>query len=141
MIRAIDSVVGPAVVTRVGLRYVDSFRLGNESSSYRSVIVESLLGPILHPAFGNSVTATQQQFSFALDDSVRATIRHGLFPNSSREDLSAYLLDTDIYREDLMRLDSDAVLHLIDDMHEDHLRVFRACLTDAGLAALRHVAP
>jgi uncharacterized protein (TIGR04255 family) len=133
----IESAVRPSIITRVGLRYVDSVRLGKAPGSYRTLISDALLGPLLHPLFGPGVIATQQQFSFSLDELVRVTIRHGLFTDQSREEGSTYLLDTDIYREDLMRLDSAGLLTLIDSMHEDHLRVFRACLTDAGLNSLR----
>jgi uncharacterized protein (TIGR04255 family) len=137
LIRTINSAVRPAIITRVGLRYVDSLHLGSDAGAYRKVISGALLGPLLHPAFGAGVIATQQQFAFALDDSLRVTVRHGLFPDPSREEAATYLLDTDVYREDLMRLDSAELLHVIDGMHEDHLRVFRACLTDEGLALLR----
>jgi uncharacterized protein (TIGR04255 family) len=138
--RAVDTTVKPSIVTRVGLRYVDSLRLSPVPESYRKMISEALLGPLVHPMFGAGVTATQQQFSFALDDSLRVTIRHGLFRDTSREESATYLLDTDIYREDLMRLDSAGLLKLVDGMHEDHLRVFRACLTEEGLDSLREIA-
>jgi uncharacterized protein (TIGR04255 family) len=136
LIRAIEQTLRPSIVTRVGLRYVDSLRLA-EPGAYRDIISEALLGPITHPIFGSGIVATQQQFSFSLDSSVRVTIRHGLFPDPSREEASTYLLDTDIYKEELVRLDPATLLTVIDSMHEDHLRVFRACLTDAGLASLR----
>jgi uncharacterized protein (TIGR04255 family) len=137
LVQTVESALKPAVATRVGLRYVDSLRLGPEPDGYKKMISETLLGPLLHPLFGPGVTSTQQQFSFALDESLRVTIRHGLFPDPARAEASTYLLDTDIYREDLMRLDSAALLRVIDVMHDDHLRVFRACLTDAALAHLR----
>jgi uncharacterized protein (TIGR04255 family) len=137
LVQTVESAVKPAVATRVGLRYVDSLRLGPEPDGYKKMISETLLGPLLHPLFGPGVTSTQQQFSFALDESLRVTIRHGLFPDPARAEASTYLLDTDIYREDLMRLDRAALLRVIDVMHDDHLRVFRACLTDAALAHLR----
>jgi uncharacterized protein (TIGR04255 family) len=140
LVRTMEASIHPSIITRVGLRYVDSLRLGREPDSYRTLISAALLGPLVHPLFGSGVIATQQQFSFALDESLRVTIRHGLFPGQTREEAPTYLLDTDIYREDLMRLDSAALLQLIDGMHNDHLRVFRACLTDTGLASLRETA-
>jgi uncharacterized protein (TIGR04255 family) len=139
LIRTIDSAVRPSIVTRVGLRYVDSLRLGTNIASYRHMISRELLGPLLHPAFGAGIVATQQQFTFALDELLNVTVRHGLFPDPSREEAATYLLDTDVYREDLMRVDSAVLLQIIDGMHDDHLRVFRACLTEDGLKTLRTV--
>lgn len=137
LVQTVERAMKPAVATRIGLRYVDSLRVGLEPDGYKQVISRPLLGPLLHPLFGYGVTSTQQQFSFALDESLRATIRHGLFPDPARAELSTYLVDTDIYREDLMRLESASLLALIDVMHDDHLRIFRACLTDAALELLR----
>jgi uncharacterized protein (TIGR04255 family) len=131
LVNALAEAVSPAVETRLGLRYVDVLNSPSVASpaGWRGLVSDGLLGPAIHPLLGAGVLQSQQQFTLEIDDEVRAVVRHGAFPDASRENASTYLIDTDAYRETLSPFSRDDVRLTIERLHSVCLSLFQAMIT------------
>jgi uncharacterized protein (TIGR04255 family) len=98
----------------------------------------AFLGPIIHPGLGPGINNIQQQISLNLDDRVRATVRHGAYPDAARNNMPTYLVDTDIFRESLLPFDTDGIFEMTERLHDWNLRLFQAIVTPAMLVHLRN---
>ena len=123
---------GPSVETRLGLRYVDLLAdpLVSNAAGWRGLIADVLLGPVADDAIAVGVAVSQQQFTLAIDDSIRAVIRHGAYPDPSRDNAYTYLLDTDVFREVLLPYDQRDVEMATNRLHDVSVSLFRHFITD-----------
>lgn len=139
LVRAVAAHSKPAAETRLGLRYVDLFTQPDAAmpADWTRYLSESFLGPIRHPTIGAGVTATQQQVSLQLDDSVKAVVRHGAFSDPAHDGRSTYLLDTDVFRDALRAFDVASILETAERFHDLALRLFQQIITPAMLDFLR----
>jgi uncharacterized protein (TIGR04255 family) len=138
IVDAFAEIVAPRVEARIGLRYVDVMTepYARAAIDWRSWIAQELLGPIAHSRLGPGISVIQQQFTIELDTEVRATVRHGAYPDPSRENAFTYLLDTDVFRETLVAFDTEAVRQVTDRLHDWNLRLFQQIITQKMLAHL-----
>jgi len=119
--------------TRVGLRHTHLLRLGENVQAYGRTLRKTIFDRSVNILDDDDGIAGIPSIEFSIDDATRIICRHGFTLTSSRGDALAYLLDTDIYREDVSFVDSAQLLDVIDGIHQDHLRVIRTCLTDEAL--------
>jgi uncharacterized protein (TIGR04255 family) len=141
--------IQPAVVTRLGLRYIDEIR--QSDMEWSDVIRAELLGPVAVPELiANAIqTATIQQLLLRYPDNQGITIHHGLFPTGSivqprpGEEMPGspfYLLDTDVYREfplpEALPTDPKVICRYVEASHKVIYRLFRWSVTDAYLSTL-----
>lgn len=138
IIGSFSAVFAPRAETRLGLRYVDAISdpAVREMREWKGLIHDSLLGPITHPLIGPGVTLLQQQFSVALDDDIRATVRHGAYPDPSRDGGLTYLIDTDVFRESLLPYNAANVVKATEVLHNWNLRIFQQLITGEMLKHL-----
>jgi uncharacterized protein (TIGR04255 family) len=126
---AIDKHLRPAMQTRVGLRYIDkiSYPRITDPAKWQGLIRDSLLGPLLHPSLGPTVTGAQGVFQMDAGNA-RVLLRHGI--QKGPEDIWPYLLDTDCFVELVKRFDADALMKQVRDLHTLALQIFQAAVTE-----------
>lgn len=107
---AVRDVIGPHLVQRVGLRYVNQLidAAAVDPQSWRGRVAASFLGPLLHSELGPRVVVAQQQVEMQLDETSGAIVRHGPFKDAAG-DTYAYLLDIDVFDNRSDRFDVDAL--------------------------------
>ncbi|MCE9621166.1 MAG: TIGR04255 family protein [Actinomycetia bacterium] len=134
---AIHDQLSPSIETRLGLRYIDRLTKPHAESArdWAPFIDPSLIGPILHPTLGDSLTQLQQVVRLDTDDGRQVILRHGC----STEDGGGwtYLLDYDCSTARSQPFEAEAVLTGIEDLHTIALQVFQASVTPALMAYLR----
>lgn len=139
---AILDVVGqalrPAIQMRIGLRYVDLITRPAVDSpmDWQGWIRDELLGPILHPAIGPGVVSTQQQMDIDAGAGIRCTLRHGAVPADAGGGLG-YLLDWDVYQEEVRAFDALAIHEWLVGSHRLVLQLFQQAITPALLDVMR----
>jgi hypothetical protein len=122
--------------TRVGLRHSYLLRLGENVHAYGRVLRETLFDRSVKTWDDDDGIAGIPSIEFSLDEATSIICRHGFTLTSSKGDALAYLLETDIYRDDVNLNDSARLLDAIDGIHQDHLRVIRTCLSDEALQVI-----
>lgn len=134
---AVHDQLSPSIETRLGLRYIDRLTapVAHSARDWAQYIDTTLIGPVLHPAFGESVTQLQQVVRLDAGSGCQVLLRHGC---AMEEDGTwAYLLDYDCSAARSRPFEADAVLTGIDDLHTVALQVFQASVTPALMAFLR----
>ena len=117
---------------RLSLRHAHLLRAGHELQQFNGILHKALLDrsvDIWNSADGIAGVPLEE---FALDKETRVACRHG-FTLASGAGALAYLLDTEISREDVSLADSARLLDVIDAMHRDHRSVLRTSLTEDAL--------
>ncbi|MER6451920.1 TIGR04255 family protein [Streptomyces sp900105245] len=139
LLNGLGQVLQPSGVQRVGLRYVNRCTdpSASEPRSWRGRIEDSLLGPVLHPQFGDALVSAQQQVDLVWAQTERGVLRHGPFPDGSVGGALSYLLDIDISDTESGTFDPGRVLTVVDGLHLRALHVFQASLTPQYLRVLR----
>ena len=122
--------VNPAVRMRLGLRYVDVLvRPGVKSPrDWQGWILDSFLGPALHPQLGPAVLAAQQQLEIDADNGMRCTLRHGTVLDGATGS-PAYLLDWDIHDDAPVSFDQGGILGSLLDFNRLAVRLFQSAIT------------
>lgn len=139
-LRAFTETVNPQVETRVGLRFVDFLNGRNrivDVSEYRWWVRTWLLGAIADNMLAPGVKAAQQQISLEIDEDIRANVRHGPYPDPSRDNAYTYVLDTDVYRESLRRFDVASIEALTERLHDTALSLFQCMVTPDAMGYFR----
>lgn len=110
-VAAVLEVIGPRLLQRVGLRYVNRLLAADATSPqvWSARIAPSFLGPLLDAGLGTLVVSAQQQVELKLTDTAGAIIRHGPYRDGSVDDTFAYLLDIDVFVERSERFDAEAI--------------------------------
>jgi uncharacterized protein (TIGR04255 family) len=131
LVSTVSKHIAPAMVHRVGLRYIDQISRPEieAPSGWAPYISREILGPLLHPAFGEAITGAQQQLDIEIGEGIRCALRHGLSHNQATTGPLAYILDTDVFRDDIRRYDSDQILEDADRFHNVALDLFQAVVT------------
>lgn len=129
----------PSVETRLGLRYVDMISEPTvlTAAAWRGLISDRLLGPLSDNDLAESIAVSQQQFTVAINDQIRAVVRHGAFPDPSRDNAYTYLLDTDVFREILLPYEAATVKKATSALHDAALSLFRHFVTDKLFGILK----
>lgn len=127
---AVRDVVGPHLVQRVGLRYINQLLdpAAVDPQSWRGKVDASFLGPLLHPELGARVVVAQQQVEMQLDETSGAIVRHGPFKDASAGTY-AYLLDIDVFDNRSERFDVDALGVLVRALNRSAYSLFQQLVT------------
>ncbi len=130
--------IEPSIEERLGLRYVDRVAIGARSGAdWSAYIVPELLGPLQHPIIGPAVATANQQLDLIVDDRLRCTLRHGLFPEPESKGEVIYLLDFDVYQQLPQRFDPGAIAPTADRMNIVALSLFQLSVTNGLLDLYR----
>lgn len=138
LVESLGRLIKPSLVHRIGLRYVDRFHDSgfDSAAAWRGRIDDTLLGPVLNPAFGNSVRAAQQQVEIRLDDHHGALLRHGPVRDDTGKCVQ-YLLDADVFRHSSFTFDVREIVISAERLNRTALSLFQASVTDTYLKELR----
>lgn len=138
LLEAVETHLKPAVEQRLGVRYVNRITEPRVDSpqELREYISPELLGLVLHQRLGDMVLAAQQQLDLDAGDGVRVAMRHGFLRDEEREGAFTYLLDFDIYRQEVQAFDVEDIKSSTNSFNEIALRLFRQSLTDKMLRYL-----
>ena len=138
VLEAVGETLRPAIQMRIGLRYVDLVTRPSVESpaNWQGWISDALLGPVLHPAIGPGVVSTQQQVDIDAGSGVRCTLRHGAVPADSGGSLG-YLLDWDVYQEEVRAFDALAIREWLVASHRLVLQLFQQAITPQLLDSMR----
>lgn len=138
LLTSLDKLIKPSLAHRVGLRYVDRFHDSTLSSAadWQGRIADTLLGPVLNPAFGGRVRGAHQQVEIQLDDYHGALLRHGPVRDDSSRHME-YLLDTDVFRHSSFAFDVREIVTTAERLNLTALSLFQASVTDSYLNELR----
>lgn len=133
ILEGVVAIIAPEAEIRLGLRFVDVISRPNVAApaEWRGRIADWLLGPLLHEQVGAVISNAQQQLTLDLGDGVRVLLRHGAYPDAARNGSYTYLLDTDVYREQLRPFDAPDILAAADAFHTTALALFQAMITRA----------
>ncbi|MDE8649492.1 TIGR04255 family protein [Rhodococcus qingshengii] len=138
LLESLEKLVRPSLVHRIGLRYVDRFHNSgfDSAAAWRGRIDDTLLGPVLNRAFGDSVQGAQQQVEIRLDDHHGALLRHGPVRDDGGKCVQ-YLLDTDVFRHSSFTFDVREVVVSAERLNRTALSLFQASVTETYLKELR----
>lgn len=149
LVEAVEPLVSPSFMTRVGLRYIDEFR---PLAPHAEVVIrEELLGLLAPGPLQSFAKTCVQQATLEVDEYNKITIRHGRLPQGSvirsprlqTESLQQpfYVLDVDAFGEfpidKAQTLDWLHVRQLLDDYHEVQHRLFHFFLNPAFESSLQ----
>lgn len=129
---ALSKSVSPATEQRLGLRYVNQIAHPPVKSpeQWKEYIAPALLGVVLHDRLGPRVAAAQQQFDIDCGNEIKCGLRHG-FADSRRTNGSfVYLIDIDVYREDIHEFTPDDSEAAAAEFNDISVQIFRECITD-----------
>jgi uncharacterized protein (TIGR04255 family) len=139
VLQATEEVAAPSLYQRVGLRYIDRFveNDARKPSDWAGRIDSAMLGPLLKDVFGPLVIGAQQQVELGLGGSRRAVLRHGPFSDGAVHGAISYLLDIDVSDTGSSAFDVKTVLATADELNQDALALFQACVCPDYLSELR----
>jgi uncharacterized protein (TIGR04255 family) len=131
MIAAVEAVLKPELLHRIGTRFVN--RLTDEDArspqAWVGRIKSTLLGVVNDKDFGHLTTSTQQQIELKLGDSEGALIRHGAFADAAERGAISYLIDADVFTVASMKFDLDSILQWTRQLNITALSVFQQIVT------------
>lgn len=131
LLQAVEKVLQPELIHRVGLRYVN--RLVDEDAggpqAWQGRVRPSVLGAITDPVFGPRLVTTQQQLELNLGDAAGALVRHGAFKDAAARGACSYLIDTDVFSAQSQRFDVDQTLTTARVLNITALSLFQQIVT------------
>lgn len=137
LVAAVADVLSPALVQRVGLRYIDELRAPGVTTAadWSGRIAPNFLGAANDPHVGASVTSIQQAVEIQGPNGTKVVLRHGTV--RTVEGQPAYLLDQDCSIEDSGRFDAATLITSFDQLHILALGVFQRAITDTYYGQLK----
>ena len=130
LVAAVAGVLSPALVRRVGLRYVDELRIPGVTTPAGWVgrIAPAFLGAAGDTEIGPSVAGTQQAVEIQGPGGSKVVLRHGSVRTTDGQ--PAYLLDHDCFIDDSRSFDAEELAGNFDNLHRLALGVFQRAVTD-----------
>ncbi|OII06951.1 TIGR04255 family protein [Curtobacterium sp. MCBA15_008] len=129
--------VGPALQTRVGLRYIDHFQdsTARALTDWIGRVRPEILGPLHSDTFGGMVRGTQQQLELVVDANHRSILRHGF--TAEEDGSTGYLLDIDVFNEATVPFDPERIGRSAVKLNRTALSLFQACVEPTYLRSLQ----
>jgi uncharacterized protein (TIGR04255 family) len=123
--------LAPALVGRIGLRYINRFVDGSAGSpaAWKGRLHDQLLGPICHPILGDRLIGAQQQVELKLGDAQGAIIRHGPIVDPAAGGAISYLLDIDVYDVEPSGFDPADLVVRAEYLNRTSASLFQSSLT------------
>lgn len=138
LIRVIDEVGGPALIQRVGLRYVD--RIITDSAArpheWEGLLEAPILGMAGHADLGAAVTVAQT-VSVMDFGSAQVILRSSCATDANSKNGYSTVLDTDCFTATAEAYDAQRLRTTTNDLHILSLQVFQAVLTKEFYETLR----
>lgn len=129
LIAAVEEVISPDQVRRVGLRYVNQIALPEGHETWDGLIPNEVLGLAAKDSLvAQDIWATEQRVALKVDDEIQCIFRHGLFTDTEGD--RKYLLDYDIYREASRGFGAAEISRTTEALHERVWLLFRATVTE-----------
>jgi uncharacterized protein (TIGR04255 family) len=137
VLAAVGEVAHPAVVTRVGLRFVNLLPSLSADAGLRgwpSWVAPELTGLLAHTELGDGVAGTEQRTIVTINEQMSATVHAGLVaqPEGHR-----FLLDIDSYSEPAASWSIELVSGLLADLNDASVSLFQMLLSPEMLSYLR----
>jgi uncharacterized protein (TIGR04255 family) len=134
-----EDILMPALVARVGLRYVDRFVDADADSPahWQGRIHPDLIGAAGHPVFGRHVRAAQQQVELSLGAAHGALLRHGPFIDLAVGGATSYLVDIDVFDAESTRFATANLVRRAEVLNRTAASLFQATLTPEYLRSLQ----
>jgi uncharacterized protein (TIGR04255 family) len=131
ILKAIADHIQPAVIVRLGLRYVDILldSTVTHARDWNGKIRPAFLGAITDENFAPAVLLTQQQMTLSVGDGLKAILRHGSFRDQDAKPSVRYLIDTDVFRDAFVRFDLTEVQAILEPMHNISKQLFEYVIT------------
>jgi uncharacterized protein (TIGR04255 family) len=128
--------VAPEIELRVGLRYVDRLKDAsiNRPAGWAAKLQPALHGLVGHKQLGAAVLNQQQQIILSLEGAGECRFAHGTLPTDHGLE---YVLDYDLYRQDVRPFDREAVMAVLDLFNTEALKLFQASVTPDTAAELQ----
>jgi uncharacterized protein (TIGR04255 family) len=138
MLEVVGSHLGPALVTRIGLRYVDRFADSSATvATWSGRISPHLLGVVEHPVFGTHVRSAQQQVEMSLGPAHGAILRHGPFSDAAVGGAISYMVDIDVFDAESTTFDPESLTVRAEILNRTAVTLFQATLTREFLVELQ----
>lgn len=127
---AVAEVLSPALVRRVGLRYVDELHVPGVTTpdGWVGRIAPAFLGAAGDTDIGPSVSGIQQAVEIHGPGGSKVVLRHGTVRTTGGQ--PAYLLDHDCFIDDSRSFDADELTGDFDNLHRLALGVFQRAITE-----------
>lgn len=134
-----EELLGPSLVERIGLRYVDRFvdTEARTPASWGERIHPDLLGALRHPVFGQHVRGAQQQLELSLGAAQGALLRHGPFADPAAGGAVSYLVDIDVYDAEPSLFRTADLVTRAEVLNRTAASLFQASVTHDYLRALQ----
>ena len=138
---AMNELRKPALVVRIGLRYVNRFVDNGASGAqaWISRLDEHFLGPLCHKELGSHVRASQQQVELAFSDTQGALVRHGPFLDATAGGSVSYLVDIDVFDAEPLRFDVAELVERAEVLNRTAATLFQSVLKPDYLRRLQGV--
>jgi len=137
--QSIQLELSPNVERRLGLRYVN--RLADPAvtkpSDWIGRLHSSVLGPITHPAMGQSLNMMQALIQIDLGEDLQAIVRFGSAQERELNKSWVYFLDNDCSREGGRPFSVHGIMEGVEVLHTNALQLFQASLTETYFAQLK----
>jgi uncharacterized protein (TIGR04255 family) len=118
---ALAEVVGPELVTRTGLRYVNRISPSGVTTfaDFRGsdLIDLSFLGPAVNSPLSDMVTGTEGRAVLSFPDGTDAMVQHGISVDQS----PVFVLDIDCFRQQAVPFDAQQLLAMFRNLNEKAL--------------------
>jgi uncharacterized protein (TIGR04255 family) len=126
-LRAYNEVAASKGVTRLGVRYINKIVLPEKEVDLG---IYFKCGPPIAPELPSKMAGFMSRVEFLYDDGVRLLLTQASI--DAPEEQSAFLLDLDLIWESTNARSLDAMMAVIDDLHEREGAAFEAIITDAA---------
>jgi uncharacterized protein (TIGR04255 family) len=138
MLEVVQRHLAPALVARIGLRYVDRF-VDNvaTAATWSGRINSHLLGAVEHPVFGAHVRSAQQQIDLELGPAHGAILRHGPFIDPAVGGATSYLVDIDAFDAESTTFDPQSLTVRAEVLNRTAATLFQSTLTPEFLRELQ----
>lgn len=128
IVQATESVLDPAQIVRIGVRFVDQFSLPEGFLTWDGLISKSLLGVTADERLGDGVVITDYRTLLEYVDGAKCLLRHGnLLDNSG---VSKFLLDFDVFNDNHESFDPGHILSELNKLHIYAGQTFRTSITE-----------
>jgi uncharacterized protein (TIGR04255 family) len=148
VLQAVQEHIRPNLGTRVGLRYINEIRQGD--NDWARTLNNVLLGPVAAAPFSGLVNRAIQELRIISIENQAITIRHGPFPfgavvqpkegRESEMEQPFYLLDFDVYRvfppTQPLSMDPDTICIHVRDFNQVCYQLFRWATLPEYIATL-----
>ena len=129
---ALADASGPALSTRLGLRYVNRItsRQAREAKDFRraDLVDPAFLGPIDESSLADYVTQTEGRATVKFPDGTESLVQHGVVAENPAP---AFVLDIDCFQSVAIEFDRAALLDAASLLNERALQIFQAVVRPA----------